>query len=50
MDDPELFFNINCFLDLEDLLSLLSSCKKLNSLKSSPLIEVRILRQKIKIL
>jgi hypothetical protein len=50
MDDPELLFSITCFLDIDDLLSLLSTCKKLNILKNSPIIEVRILKQKIKFL
>ena len=50
MDDPELLFNITCFLDIDDLVSLLSTCKKLNVLKNSPIIEVRILKQKIRFL
>jgi hypothetical protein len=50
MDDPELLFNITCFLDIDDLLSLLSVCKKLNELQRIPIIEVRILKEKIRIL
>ena len=50
MDDPELLFTITCFLDIDELLSLLSTCKKFNSLRNSPIIEVRILKQKIKFL
>ncbi len=50
MDNPELLFGTTCFLDIEDLLSLLSTCKKFNMLKKSLIIEVRILKQKIKIL
>lgn len=48
VDDPELLYYISSYLEIEELLAMLSTCKKLNALKSSPMIEVRILRQKIK--
>ena len=44
MDNPSLFFEITCFMDVQDLLKLLSTCKKFMGYKNILYVENRVLR------